>query len=125
MAESSSNLRQRIIVCGGRRYADSGRVYMVIEEYAADTPTIIHGAASGADTLAARAAADLGLIEEAHPAQWEKHGPAAGPIRNQAMVDAGADLVIAFGGGRGTADCLRRARKAGIPVREIERSGRG
>jgi len=35
------------------------------------------------------------------------------------MADAGADLCIAFPGGRGTADMVRRARAAGIPVRSV------
>jgi len=55
---------------------------------------------------------------EPHPADWERHGRAAGPIRNQEMADAGADLCIAFpyGIGKGTYDMIERARKAGIPV---------
>ena len=44
---------------------------------------------------------------------------AAGPVRDQAMVDAGADLCVAFhraiGNSKGTKDCLRRALAAGIP----------
>jgi hypothetical protein len=76
--------------------------------------------ASGADSLAHEAARDQGRRCEVFHADWERHGKAAGPIRNQAMIDAGADLVIAFPGGRGTADLIRRARKAGIPVREVE-----
>lgn len=34
--------------------------------------------------------------------------------------EAKPDLVIAFPGGRGTADMVRRARAAGIEVREIK-----
>jgi hypothetical protein len=44
--------------------------------------------------------------------------PGAGTDRNQKMLEAGADLVIAFPDGRGTADMVRRAHRAGIPVRE-------
>lgn len=108
----------RIIVCGGRNYRDSGRIYLTLEEYVREEPSIVHGAALGADSLAGREAAALGLSIEPRPAEWDRHGKAAGPIRNQEMVDAGADLLIAFGGGVGTADCIRRARKAGIPVRQ-------
>jgi predicted polyphosphate/ATP-dependent NAD kinase len=107
----------RIIVCGGRKYRDSGRVYTALEEYVDQDPVIVHGDCPGADRLADREARDLGLTVEPHPADWSQ-GPKAGPIRNQKMIDAGADLVIAFAGGTGTADCVRRARKAGIPVRE-------
>lgn len=46
------------------------------------------------------------------------NGKAAGPIRNQRMLDEGKpDLVVAFPGGRGTADMVRRAKAAGVPVR--------
>jgi hypothetical protein len=53
-----------------------------------------------------------------YKAEWDKHGRAAGPIRNQQMLDDGKpDLVLAFAGGRGTDDMCRRAREAGIEVR--------
>lgn len=80
---------------------------------------IVHGAARGADTIARLVAEDLGLATEAHPADWKKHGKAAGPIRNQEMLDSGIDLVIAFPGGNGTADMVKRARQAGVEVVEV------
>jgi hypothetical protein len=49
---------------------------------------------------------------------WKRHGPAAGPMRNQRMLDWGPDLVVAFAGGKGTADMVRRARAAGVDVIE-------
>lgn len=76
--------------------------------------TIVHGCAPGADTLADEWAAANCVRVDQFPAAWKTLGPAAGPIRNQQMVDAGADGVIAFPGGRGTADCVRRAEGAGI-----------
>lgn len=53
-----------------------------------------------------------------YPADWEKHGRAAGPIRNEKMLIVGTpDMVLAFPGGRGTADMIRKAEAAGLPVR--------
>lgn len=50
----------------------------------------------------------------------QKYGKSAGPIRNQTMLDDGKpDLVLAFPGGRGTADMVAKAEKHGIPVRRI------
>jgi hypothetical protein len=49
-------------------------------------------------------------------ADWDKHGKAAGPIRNQQMVDKEPSYMIAFPGGSGTRDCARRADEAGIQV---------
>jgi len=110
-----------VIVTGGRAYADRARVFAVLDAIHAETPIALlrHGCATGADALA-QAWAEEHVPQSYWPADWKKHGNAAGPIRNQAMVDAGADLVVAFPGGRGTVDCVRRARKAGIPVKEIE-----
>ena len=112
----------RIIVCGGRDYDDRGtvvRLLILVAEHLGQNLTIVHGAARGADTLVGEVAGELGLEVEPHPADWKTHGKAAGPIRNQQMLDAGADLVIAFPGGKGTADMVERARKAGIVVLEV------
>lgn len=84
-----------------------------------ESPTIVHGAARGADLLAAHVAEELGYEVEAHPAQWDLHGRSAGFIRNEAMAQSDVDLVIAFPGGRGTADMIRRAESYSIPVRRI------
>lgn len=54
------------------------------------------------------------------PADWKTYGKAAGPRRNQQMIDeTNPKLVVAFPGGRGTTDMITRARQAGIPVLEI------
>ncbi len=78
---------------------------------------LIHGDAPGVDTQAADIWKGWGLPVEAHPADWSI-GKKAGPLRNQEMVDLGADLCLAFVApeSRGTRDCLRRAEEAGIPV---------
>jgi hypothetical protein len=57
--------------------------------------------------------------EAAFPADWKRHGKSAGPLRNQEMLDAAPDLVIAFPGGRGTADMVRRAKSVNVKVIEI------
>jgi len=77
---------------------------------------------SGADHIAENIWEGFGGIVERHPADWGAHGKAAGPIRNQQMVDAGADVCLAFPlpGSRGTRHCMTAAAKAGIPVVVIE-----
>lgn len=55
-------------------------------------------------------------------AKWDKEGRAAGPIRNQRMVDYGADICLAFFYKKetpGTKGCTDRAAKAGIPVKKF------
>lgn len=106
----------RIIVTGGRDFDDYDRVFKALLPYVDRCPTIVHGDAAGADTLAKSAARALGLPVEPHPANWKELGSIAGGVRNQQMIDAGADGVIAFPGGKGTRNCVRLARNANIPV---------
>ena len=51
-------------------------------------------------------------------AQWHKHGNAAGPIRNQEMLDSGIDYLCVFPGGRGTADMKKRCEERGVKTME-------
>lgn len=117
----------RVLVTGSRDWTDGVALDYALRAtlYLADavgraSVVVVHGAARGADLMASRWC-DYTLVsiaQEPHRADWEKHGKAAGPIRNQEMVDAGADICLAFplGESRGTRDCMERARKAGIPV---------
>jgi len=57
-----------------------------------------------------------GVKTFAIPARWAKHGKAAGPKRNQAMLNHVIDRVAAFPGGKGAADMVRRTRLAGVEV---------
>lgn len=112
----------RVIVCGGRTFSSSVELYFHLDIIDQETPidVVIHGGAQGADTLAGEWAARRGKATRVVFPDWDKHGRAAGPIRNQKMIDDHApDLVIAFAGGIGTADMVKRAKKAGIPVTEI------
>jgi hypothetical protein len=108
----------RVIVCGGRDYTNEKAIRARLADLREAHPDaiVIHGAAPGADSWAGYIAGTLGLPVEVHSANWAKHGRAAGPIRNQEMLDSGADLVIAFPGGRGTLDMTTRAKNSGIPV---------
>lgn len=113
----------RILVCGGRDYNDKATMYSILDEYGdlGDDITIIEGGANGADTLAEHVAVTNWWKSETYPADWKTYGRAAGPIRNQRMLDEGKpDIVIAFPGGRGTEDMVRRAEKAGVSVRRVK-----
>lgn len=116
----------RVVVCGSRAWTDRGRILARLRELPADT-LVITGGASGADRLAEDCAGELLLDRRTYSVsrdEWEKHGKAAGPMRNQRMIDSGPDLVIAFrvpGRSRGTDDCVRRARAAGVPVEVVDR----
>lgn len=110
----------KLIVCGGRDWRDAGAVdrVLTVAHERRNIAMIITGGAKGADSLAARWAHANAIPYLTVPPNWEKHGDAAGPIRNQWMLDQVVDGVIAFPGGAGTADMVARAKKAGVPVWE-------
>lgn len=109
-----------VIVTGGRTYADAKRVH--------DSLNLVHaahhinlvvqgGCPTGADAHARAWAMAMAVDCRTYAADWLLWGKAAGPMRNTRMIrDSKADLVLAFPGGRGTADCVRKAEAAGIPV---------
>ena len=109
----------RVLVCGGRDFADQACVYRVLDHLHARQPfaVLIEGGATGADALARQWAVDRGVPNQTFRAEWDKHGPAAGPLRNARMLAEGApDLVVAFTGSNGTANMVRQARAAGVRV---------
>lgn len=117
----------RVLVCGGRDYGNITRVAQELDalyrEIPDDCMLVIQGGATGADQIARAWCEHRSVAYDNFPADWKAHGKAAGPMRNQRMIDNGRpDLVLAFPGGRGTADMVRRARAAGIEVCEIEDS---
>lgn len=105
----------RFGVTGGRDYDNVEVVAQALQHLPAHA-VLVHGGATGADTLCARLWTEQGWPVEPHPADWMKYGKIAGPIRNQEMVDSGLDLLVAFPGGAGTADMVRRAELAGVKV---------
>lgn len=102
-------------MCGGRGYFDREAVAAELA-HLGPRDVLVHGAAPGADHIAAELWHGKA---EAFPAEWAMYGRAAGPIRNQLMLESGIDLVIAFPGGDGTADMVTRALKAGVWVMSI------
>lgn len=134
----------KILVTGSRYLEDErhgGRIRRLLSA-TATRAILVHGAAPGADTLAAEGAARMGWSVRAYPAEWERWKKAAGPIRNQAMLDhehteapehdpgfacpyehhafdGPIELVLAFPtpDSRGTWDMIERAVAARIPVR--------
>lgn len=108
----------RLLVAGSREWRDEGAISEVLRVLRPSL--VIHGAHwEGADKIAADACVRLGISQVPYPADWDKYGKPAGPIRNQVMVDTQPDLVVAFrvhGSSRGTDDLIERARKAGIVV---------
>jgi hypothetical protein len=118
----------RVLVSGDRHWncADLARrvVTRLVERYGADL-IVVHGDARGVDSAFAAACRARGVAHEPHPARWDDVGKSAGPMRNQEMIAAGSDFVIAvhrnLAYSRGTRDLVQRALATGIPVYLIDR----
>jgi hypothetical protein len=113
----------KVIVCGGRDFADRSLVFAELGRIHIESPItlLIHGDANGADRLGSDWAVYRSVPVLAVPADWKQHGKAAGPIRNGQMLTHSPALVVAFPGGRGTANMISQARSAGVKVIEINR----
>lgn len=113
----------RVLVCGGRDFNDGDFVYNELSRLDHERgpfTVILHGCCRGVDLDAEGWALAAGKQICGMRAEWEKHGRAAGPIRNGRLLDTGCDLVIAFPGGRGTANACKQARERGIEVIRCE-----
>jgi len=122
----------RVLATGSRHWTDVAVIKEVLLSVQGERPsefmTLVHGAQVskdrktfvkyGADYLAGEVAKQLGWKVETFPAEWERYGRRAGPVRNQLMVDHKADVCVVFPmpDSRGTWDCVRRAKKARIPL---------
>ena len=117
-------LKKRILICGGRDYADNSKFDQVMDsllQHFDPCFCVIHGGARGADAMAAKWAEIIGRPTLSISANWNYYGKQAGHIRNQWMLDyAMPDLVIAFPGGVGTANMVRIARNGKIDVYEVK-----
>src|SRR5262245_12175675 len=115
----------KVLVCGSRSWRDYDTIYYRISRFAPGT-LFIHGGASGADSLGARACREQGFEETAFPARWRRANGSldrsAGLRRNIEMLNEGPDVVVAFwdGSSRGTAHTIEQARRRGIPVEVFE-----
>lgn len=107
----------KLLICGSRGWTDDAIIKKMIR--ASSPHVVITGHAPGADQLAELAAESLKIPVRSFPADWKKHGMAAGYIRNKAMLEeTEPDLVIAFmiGETPGTRNMINLARDAKVPL---------
>lgn len=121
----------RALLVTGDRHANPAlwreTVRMAIASF--NPAILIHGGARGIDTIAGDVATAMGNISvEAFPADWDAYGRAAGPKRNQQMLDQLLALredghtvaVLAFhddlDSSKGTKQMVSIAKRAGIAV---------
>lgn len=111
----------KVMVTGGRNLTDVAWVFATLDYTHGETPItclISGGCPTGADEFAIQWAKKREVNYRVYPAKWATHGKAAGPLRNQEMIDAERpDLTIVYAGGRGTKDCADRVIAAGLRLR--------
>lgn len=117
----------KLLVCGGREFADGKLLYRILDEiheqYGVDI--LFQGGADGADIGAYHWACEHQIPEiRQYNAQWTNEGDKAGPIRNARMLrKSQPDIVVAFPGDVGTADMVRKSLAKGYTVYEIDSTG--
>lgn len=115
-----------ILVTGDRNWTIENEaqkiiVWTLLHGFREQQPTVVHGAARGVDSIADEHAKALGYDVHPHPANWDEFHKAAGPIRNQEMLDEEhPDIVLAFHDdlthSKGTKDMVNKAVKAQVPT---------
>ena len=105
----------RVIIAGTRTFSDYDLLCERVDDLLAKCKDkeieIVSGGAKGADALGERYAEEHGLPCKVFPADWDKYGKAAGPIRNKQMAEY-ADACIVFwdGKSRGTNNMITEVR---------------
>ena len=121
---------RRVLICGDRNWTNRDLILRCVRKAhtTESISLIIEGEARGADVMGRCAAEECGILVSPFPAEWDRLGKRAGPIRNQQMLDEGKPTEVwAFHNdiknSRGTRDMVQRSRKAGILVYVITEHG--
>lgn len=85
----------KVIIAGSRNVEDYSLVVKTVASSGYDITEVVCGMATGVDTLGERWAVANNIPVKEMPADWNRHGKAAGPIRNKQMAEyADAAIVI-------------------------------
>lgn len=112
-------MKTKIIIAGGRDFQKYelliDKCDEILRHY--DGVELVGGGAKGADALGKHYAELRQYDYKLFPADWDKHGKSAGPIRNKQMAEY-ADALIVFwdGKSRGSANMIKQARKLNLEV---------
>jgi YspA, cpYpsA-related SLOG family len=115
---------RRIIIAGGRDFTDYNSLAYHVSEYrdanSVHDCIIVSGTARGADKLGELYAINYALPIKEFPADWDKHGKAAGHIRNKEMAEYAGHLIAFWDGkSRGTANMIKQAEEHGLKIQII------
>jgi hypothetical protein len=111
----------KLVIFGDRNFTDYKTLKLIIESCESFKKgfitQVISGKARGADTLGERWAREHNIPVLSYPAEWDKYGKGAGPIRNRQMAEV-ADIGIGFLAptSKGTKDMIKTCRKFKVPI---------
>ncbi len=120
----------RVIIAGTRTFTDykafQSKLFdlfcdYLLKEQELKITEVISGGARGVDKLGMKYASLNKIPCTLFPAEWNKHGLGAGPIRNKRMAEYG-DLLIAFWDGKssGTKNMIEEMQALNKPVHIID-----
>jgi hypothetical protein len=112
----------RTIIAGSRYFTDMPTLEKAIEDSGFDITEVVCGCARGVDTLGKEWAENYGVQVALFPADWQKFGKAAGPIRNQEMAEYGDSLILLWNpeSSRGSRSMLREAKKLNLDIFTVD-----
>ncbi len=119
----------RTIIAGSRTITDYAVVAAAIQKSGFTITEVVSGAARGVDELGERWANENSVPIRQFPAQWERYGKSAGPLRNNQMAHYAQALIAIWDGqSYGTKSMIHMARKLRmkvciIDVSRTEKSG--
>jgi len=115
----------KVIIAGSRTFTDRFAARMAIKEWEQEygkIAEVICGGAQGADLIGMSLAEEKEIPVKMFPADWDKFGNAAGPIRNKEMAEYAEGLILLWDGeSRGSLSMLKLARHYGLEIQGIIR----
>ncbi len=97
----------KVIIAGSRTIQDYKLVVTAMQRCGFTVTKVVCGMATGIDRLGEQWAIANGIPVKEMPADWNRHGRAAGPIRNRQMAEyADAAVVIWDGKSRGSRNMI-------------------
>lgn len=107
----------KVIIAGGRDFHDFSYLEKCMAKANLNVTEVVSGAAKGVDTLGEQWAKKNNIPVKQFPADWNKNGNSAGPIRNKQMAEYGEVLVALWDyESRGTKNMIDTAKNNGLEV---------
>jgi hypothetical protein len=106
----------KVVIAGSRTIVNYADVVKAIEKSNFPITEVVCGCAMGVDRLGQQWAISKGVAVKEMPANWNKHGKAAGPIRNKEMAEyADAAIIVWDGYSKGALNMIQQIKKVGKP----------